>query len=84
VVAEEEEAAVFPQHLMEAVVAEAAAFPQALMAAVVVVVEAAAFPQPPVAVVVGFLHRPVCPRRRFQRPVSQRRARLVRALRLLA
>jgi hypothetical protein len=78
----EEEAAVFPQHLMEAVVAEAAAFPQALMAAVVV--EAAAFPQPPVAVVVGFLHRPVCPRRRFQRPVSQRRARLVRALRLLA
>jgi hypothetical protein len=78
----EEEAAVFPQHLMEAAVAEAAAFPQALMAAVVV--EAAAFPQPPVAVVVGFLHRPVCPRRRFQRPVSQRRARLVRALRLLA
>ena len=61
---------------------EAAAFPQHLMAAVVV--EAAAFPQPPVAVVVGFLHRPVCPRRRFQRPVSQRRARLVRALRLLA
>jgi len=49
-----------------------------------VVVEAAAFPQPPVAVVVGFLHRPVCQRRRFQRPVSQRRARLVRALRLLA
>ena len=77
-----EEAAAFPQHLMAAVVAEAAAFPQHLMAAVVV--EAAAFPQPPVAVVVGFLHRPVCPRRRFQRPVSQRRARLVRALRLLA
>jgi hypothetical protein len=79
----EEAAAAFPQHLMAVVVAEAAAFPQHLMAAVVVV-EAAAFPQPPVAVVVGFLHRPVCPRRRFQRPVSQRRARLVRALRLLA
>jgi hypothetical protein len=77
-----EEAAAFPQHLMAAVVAEAAAFPQHLMAAVVV--EAAAFPQPPVAVVVGFLHRPVCQRHRFQRPVSQRRARLVRALRLLA
>jgi hypothetical protein len=75
-------AAAFPRHLMAVVVAEAAAFPQHLMAAVVV--EAAAFPQPPVAVVVGFLHRPVCQRRRFQRPVSQRRARLVRALRLLA
>jgi hypothetical protein len=74
--------AAFPQHLMAAVVAEAAAFPQHLVAAVVV--EAAAFPQPPMAVVVGFLHRPVRPRRRFQRPVSQRRARLVRALRLLA
>jgi hypothetical protein len=78
----EEAAAAFPQHLMAAVVAEAAAFPQHLMAAVVA--EAAAFPRPPVAVVVGFLHRPVCQRRRFQRPVSQRRARLVRALRLLA
>jgi hypothetical protein len=39
---------------------------------------------PVAAVVVVFLHRPVCPRRRFRRPVSQRRARPVLALRLLA